>query len=184
MTRIIGLSGSLRRNSFNTSLLRAAATVVPDAMELHTATLHGIPLYDADVETTEGIPQRVTELKDLIAGANGLLLVTPEYNNSIPGVFKNAIDWLSRPPKDIARVFKGRPVALIGASPGPFGTISSQSAWLTVLRALQMKPWFGQRLLVSRAESVFDSDGNLTDDSVREKLREFMAGFGAFASGG
>jgi len=85
------------------------------------------------------------ETQAAIAAADGLLLVTPEYNNSIPGVFKNAIDWLSRPPADISRVFGGKPVAIIGASPGGFGTILSQEAWLPVLRTLGTKPWFGGR---------------------------------------
>lgn len=76
-------------------------------------TLHGIPLYDADLEASEGLPPRVTELKEAVASADGLLLATPEYNNSIPGVFKNGIDWLSRPANDIARVFGGKPVALL-----------------------------------------------------------------------
>ena len=86
-------------------------------------TLHGIPLYDGDVEAAEGIPAAVAALKEEIVAADGLLLVTPEYNNGIPGVFKNAIDWLSRPAADIGRVFGGRPVAVIGASPGQFGTM-------------------------------------------------------------
>ena len=90
MTKIVGVSGSLRRSSFNTALLRAAAGLMPEDAELTVATIHGIPLYDADLESSAGIPQPVTALKDLIAGSDGLLLATPEYNNSIPGVFKNA----------------------------------------------------------------------------------------------
>ncbi|MEX2297491.1 MAG: NADPH-dependent FMN reductase, partial [Dongiaceae bacterium] len=116
-----------------------------------------------------------------IAGADGVLLVTPEYNNSIPGAFKNAIDWTTRPAADIARVWRGRPVAMIGASQGNFGTILSQDAWLPVLRTLGTKAWFGGRLMVSRAESVFDADGNLTDDAIRERLRKFVEGFAGFA---
>src|SRR4030095_10594688 len=115
--------------------------------------------YNGDVEA-EGIPQRVTELKRAIAEADGLLLSTPEYNNSIPGVLKNAVDGLSRPTSDIKTVFGGKPVALMGASPGGFGTVLSQNAWLAVLRTLGTKPWFGGRLLVSRAPTVFDEQGN------------------------
>jgi len=177
MAKLIGLSGSLRRASFNTALLRAAEGLMPAGSELSARTLHGIPLYDGDVEATQGIPQSVAELKDAVAAADGLLLATPEYNNSIPGVFKNAIDWLSRPVADIPRVFGGKPVAVIGASPGPFGTLLSQTAWLQVLRTLGTKPWFGGRLLVSRAGSVFDPSGAITDDKVREQLRQFVAGF-------
>ena len=119
MTRLIGISGSLRRGSFNTALLRAGAELMPEGTELTVETIRGIPLYDGDQEAAEGIPEPVVvALKDAIAAADGLLLVTPEYNNSIPGVLKNAIDWLSRPPADIGRVFGGKPVALMGASPG------------------------------------------------------------------
>jgi NAD(P)H-dependent FMN reductase len=108
------------------------------------------------------------------------LLVTPEYNNSIPGVFKNAIDWLSRPPADIPRVFGGKPVAVIGATPGRGGTLMAQSAWLPVLRTLGTAPWFGSRLLVSGASKVFGDDGRLIDDAVRSQLAEFLAGFAQF----
>ena len=109
------------------------------------------------------------------------MLVTPEYNNSIPGPFKNAIDWLSRPPSDVKRVFSGKPVALIGASPGNFGTILSQTAWLPVLRTLGTRPWFGGRLLVPHAGAVFDPSGNLVDDKIREQLERFIRGFADFA---
>jgi NAD(P)H-dependent FMN reductase len=180
MTTIIGLSGSLRKGSYNTALLVAAKAAAPAGVTLDVRTLHGIPLYDGDVEASEGIPAAVTALKDAIAQADGLLLATPEYNNGIPGVFKNAIDWLSRPPADSARVFLNKPVALIGASPGGFGTILGQEAWLPVLRTLQTTPWWQGRLMVSRANKVVDADGNLQDDAVRQQLAAFVAGFVAF----
>ena len=101
MTKIIGVSGSLRRGSFNSALLRAAAALMPVGVELKIESIEGIPLYNSDVEASEGIPTRVAELKQTIAEGSGLLLATPEYNNSMPGVFKNAIDWLSRPASDI-----------------------------------------------------------------------------------
>jgi NAD(P)H-dependent FMN reductase len=181
MANIIGLSGSLRRGSFNTALLRAAAGLMPSGSQLAVHTLHGIPLYDGDVEATSGVPQIVAELKDAVAHSDGLLLVTPEYNNSIPGVFKNAIDWMTRPSADIGRVFGGKPVAVMGASPGGFGTILSQAAWLPILRTLGTKPWFGGRLMVSRAGSVFDANGAITDEKVREQVRAFVQGFVEFA---
>jgi NAD(P)H-dependent FMN reductase len=180
VTTIIGVSGSLRRGSFNSALLRAAAEMMPSGAELRIGSIAGIPLYNGDTETTEGIPASVAELKSAIVAANGLLLVTPEYNNSIPGVLKNAIDWLSRPPSDVKTVFGGKPVALMGASPGGFGTILSQNAWLPVLRTLGTKPWFGGRLLVSRAEAVFDEQGKIKDDAVKKQLEKFLQGFTVF----
>jgi len=177
MTKLIGLSGSLRQRSFNSALLRAAATSMPDGSELIIESIRGIPLYDGDVEAEAGIPEPVTRLKQVIGAGDGLLLVTPEYNNSIPGVFKNAIDWLSRPPADIKRVFGGRPVALIGASPGGFGTTLAQNSWLPVLRTLGAELWSGGRLLVSRAESVFDQDGALVDEKIRAQLAKLLRNF-------
>ncbi|WON72774.1 NADPH-dependent FMN reductase [Nitrosospira sp. Is2] len=183
MIKIIGISGSLRTNSFNTALLHAATSLVPNETTLEIATLKGIPLYDGDVEANEGIPQAVIALQGQIAAADGLLLATPEYNNSIPGVFKNAIDWLSRPPSDIPRVFGGRPVAVMGASPGGFGTVLAQNAWLPVLRTLGMRPWFEGRLLVSRANNVFDESGDMVDEKARKQLQVFLAGFAEFVQG-
>src|SRR3954471_21639864 len=182
MTTLIGVSGSLRRGSLNTALLKAAAAAMPEGVTLTIGTIRGIPLYDGDLEAADGIPQPVAELKDAIAGADGLVLVTPEYNNSIPGVFKNAIDWLSRPPADIKRVFGGKPVALLGASPGGFGTILSQNAWLSVLHTLGAELWSGGRMMVSRAPSVFDENGALSDQNTTEQLRAFLQGFVAYAS--
>jgi NAD(P)H-dependent FMN reductase len=180
MTTIVGISGSLRRGSLNSSLLRAAVEATPAGVQLDVATIRGIPLYDGDVEAADGVPDVAAKLKDRIATADGLLLVTPEYNNSLPGVFKNAIDWLSRPDTDIPRVFGGKRVAVMGASPGGFGTLLSQTAWLPVLKTLGTQPWFGGRLQVSRARDVFDQDGNLVDARVRDQLTKFMAGFAAF----
>lgn len=177
MTKIVGIAGSLRAGSYNAALLRTAATFMPQGATLEIATIKGIPLYDGDVEANEGIPQTVSVLKDQIAAADGLLLATPEYNNAMPGVFKNAIDWLSRPAADIPRVFSNRPIAIIGASPGGFGTIMSQNAWLPVLRTLGMRPWFGGRLLVSRAGSVFDDAGEMLDEKMKAQLQQFLHGF-------
>jgi NAD(P)H-dependent FMN reductase len=119
----------------------------------------------------------VSRLKDLIAAADGLLLVTPEYNNSVPGVAKNAIDWLTRPASDIPRVFRGKPVAIAGASPGGFGTILSQNAWLPVFRTLQAPLWSGGRLLVSRVGSLVDAKGEIADPATLENIRKFVHGF-------
>jgi NAD(P)H-dependent FMN reductase len=182
-TTILALSGSLRRGSYNTALLRAAAPLMPADSVLQIRTLHDIPLYDGDVETASGIPAGVVALKDAIVAADGLLMATPEYNNGIPGVFKNTIDWLSRPPEDAKRVFNGRPVVLIGASTGPFGTILSQAAWLPVLRTLGTRYWTGSRLLVSRSKQVFDEAGALQDAKIREQLQAFLEGFVSYVRG-
>ncbi|MDB5825759.1 MAG: NADPH-dependent reductase [Herminiimonas sp.] len=180
MTTIVGISGSLRAGSYNAALLRTAAQVMPTGVSLEIMSIKGIPLYDGDLEAREGIPQAVVKLKDRIAASDGLLLVTPEYNNGIPGVFKNVIDWLSRPPPDIARVFGNLPTAVIGASPGGFGTILAQNAWLPVLRTLGTQPWNGGRLLVSRASSVFNEAGEMVDEKIKAQLQQFLLGFANF----
>ena len=177
MISIVGISGSTRRGSFNSALLRAAAASMPNGAELRIESIADVPLYNGDAESEHGVPEPVTRLKDAIAAAHALLLVTPEYNNSLPGVAKNAIDWLSRPPKDIGRVFGGKPVAIAGASPGGFGTVLSQNAWLPVFRTLGANLWSGGRLLVSRAGTVFDAQGRITDPAIAESLRKFLEGF-------
>ena len=181
MTRLVAISGSLRKGSFNTALLRAALDMAPEGVEIVEGTIRGIPLYDADVEASDGIPQAVARLKDQVAEADGVILFTPEYNNGIPGVFKNAIDWMSRPPADIPRVFGGKPFAIAGASPGNFGTLLSQEAWLPTMRTLGTVPWFGAKLMVSRAATVIE-DGRIVDEATEKKLRDFIAGFAAFVA--
>ena len=182
MITIVGISGSLREKSFNRGLLNAAAEVAPNGCTVIMESIKGIPLYDGDIEENDGIPQIVTELKDRVASADGLLLVTPEYNNSIPGVFKNTIDWLSRPPKDRPRVYGNKPVGLIGATPGNFGTAFSQYAWLPTLRVLGTQVWSGQLLWINGATSKFDKDGKLIDDRTRNKLADYISGFADFVT--
>ena len=182
MITVIGFSGSLRRASYNAAVLRAAGSLMPSDSELRIESIAGIPLYDGDDEAAHGVPDLVSRLKDAITAADGLLLVTPEYNNSIPGVAKNAIDWFSRPVRDIARVFGGKPVAIAGASPGGFGTILSQNAWLPVFRTLGADLWSG-RLLISRAAGVIDANGEITDAATRDNIRKFMEGFVVYVRG-
>ncbi len=184
MTKIIGIAGSLRNGSFNSALLRAARELAPQGAVLEIATLKGIPLYDGDLEANEGVPPAVIALQEQIAGADGLLLATPEYNNSMPGVFKNALDWLSRPSSEAGQIFGNCPVAVIGATPGGFGTVLSQNAWLPVLRTLGTRPWFGGRLLVPQAHQVFNESGEMTDVAVRKQLEDFLAGFVEFIQSG
>ena len=182
MPNIVGIAGSLRKASFNASLLRAAAELAPQGTSIEIESIREIPLYDGDLEE-RSFPTVVSALKDRIAAADGLLLVTPEYNYSVPGVLKNAIDWLSRPTADIKRVFGDRPVAVTGATPGRGGTALAQAAWLPVLRTLGTRPWFGGRLQVAEAGKVFDGEGRLVDERIQKGLREFIAGFVKFIEG-
>jgi chromate reductase len=181
MTTIIGIAGSLRERSYNRALLREAAALASQETRIETASIAEIPLYNADVQERDGFPPAVTELKDRLAAADGLLIVTPEYNWGIPGVVKNAIDWLSRPADDIPRVFGDLPVGLIGAG-GRSGTRNAQTAWLPVFRTLQMRPWFGASLFAARAWELFDDEGRLTDEKTRELLQGFVDGFVGFCA--
>ena len=178
--RIVGLSGALREGSLNAQLLREAVALAPEATTIVAETIRGVPLYDGDVEAAKGIPAQVTTLKEAVAAADGLLLVTPEYNNGVPGVFKNAIDWMSRPSSDIRRVFGGKPVGVIGASPGGFGTLLAQNGWLPILRTLGTAPYFGGRLMVSRAHQALNPEGGFTDPAVQTQLTAYLEGFADF----
>jgi NAD(P)H-dependent FMN reductase len=181
VTRILGISGSLRKGSYNAALLRTAKELAPDGVELEIGSIAGIPLFNQDVQESEGVPPAVITLKERLAEADGLLLVTPEYNHGIPGVFKNAIDWSSRPADDIPKVFGDLPVAVIGAG-GLAGTRFAQTGFLLVFRYLHMRPWLGQTLFVDRAWERFDDSGELTDADIRERLGRFMTEFAAFCA--
>jgi NAD(P)H-dependent FMN reductase len=181
MTTILGISGSLREGSFNTMLLRAATKMAPAGTTIEVASIRGIPLYDGDEEAKQ-FPDAVTALKNKVIAADGVLLVTPEYNNGIPGVFKNAIDWLSRPTADIAKVFRDKPFGLIGATPGQGGTNLAQAAWLPVLRTLGTLPYFGGRLGLKDAGKVFDGGGEIVDDKIKELVQKYVTGFAAFVA--
>ncbi len=177
-SRVLALSGSLRKASFNTALAHAAKALAPQGMEVEVATLHGIPLYDGDVETESGIPDAVHALKARILHADALLLVTPEYNNGVPGVLKNGIDWLSR--ADGKALFARRPTGLVGASMGGFGTLSSQTAWLPTLKMLGVNLYSGGSVLVSRAQNAFAADGALIDAASQKNLAAYLAGLQEF----
>jgi NAD(P)H-dependent FMN reductase len=175
---ILGISGSLRRGSFNTALLNAAKEILPGTIRV--GDIHGIPLYDGDLESA-GMPEAVRKLQAQLADASGLLLASPEYNSSMPGVLKNAIDWLSRPSGELRHVFRDKPVAVIGATPGAWGSLLAQTSWLTVFRSLGARHWAGGRLLVPSAHHAFDEHGKLIDDEVRGRLEKFVRDFAAFA---
>jgi chromate reductase len=177
MSQILGISGSLRIGSYNSALLRAAKELFPDSVE--HGVIADIPLYNADVEAV-AIPDAVLLLKRQLMDAGGLLLVSPEYNQSVPGVAKNAIDWLSRPSLGISNAFRDKPVAVIGTSTGAFGTISGQNAWLPVFRGLGAKFWTGGRLTVPGASAAFDDQGNLVDEAIQQRLEKFIEGFISF----
>ena len=184
MADLIALSGSLRRGSFNTALARTCAELAPAGTRIEVETPSGIPLYDGDTEAEEGVPTEVESLKARIAAADGVILVTPEYNQGVPGVLKNAVDWLTRPPADIGRVFGGRPFALCGASAGRGGTRASQYAWLPTLRALRAQVWSGGLLYLAQAGELFDDEGRLTDEGTRERVQTFVGEFVAFCERG
>jgi len=169
---ILGIAGSLRRASYNRGLLRAAQQIMLDGVEIGAFDLLPIPLYNADVEA-EGDPPPVQELKARIRSADALLIAAPEYNYSIPGVLKNAIDWASRPPQDSP--LRHKPVALMGASPGGFGTVRSQLALRQTFLFTKSDVLLEPELYVSAASSKFDADGNLTDDRTREHVGALVA---------
>jgi NAD(P)H-dependent FMN reductase len=177
MAQLVGFAGSLRKGSFNRSLIAAASAAMPEGSTLEVLSIDEVPLYNADVEAKSGIPAAVAALKNRIAAADGLVIATPEYNGGIPGIAKNAIDWISRPSEDIKRVIGGKPVALMGATPGGMGTAFSQLAWEHVLRTLRARLWTGGGpFYVSGAAKSFDADGRPNDELAR-KLAEYMAAF-------
>jgi chromate reductase len=179
--RILALGGSLREASRNRALLREAAALAPAGTTLdlgHVAATGSLPLFSQDTLERDGPPPGVSQLKDALRAADGLLLATPEYNWGIPGFLKNAIDWASRPAKDIPNVFGDLPVALIGAG-GSGGTRVAQSAWLSVFHYLEMRPWSGHALYVDRASERFDEHNRLSDEATREQLRAVVTGFAA-----
>jgi NAD(P)H-dependent FMN reductase len=178
---VLAISGSLRAKSLNTRLAHAAAKAAGDSARVEVATIHGIPVYDGDVEAA-GIPPAVATLKDRLAAADALLLVTPEYNGSLPGAFKNAIDWLTRPTTDIARLFGGLPTGVIGATPSPGMTRLAQSAWQTVMWRLGVVMFSGGTLALGHADKLFDDAGALVDAATRTQLDKYMAGFAAFVA--
>ena len=176
---ILGISGSLRRESFNTRLLQAATALMPADATLTVRTLHGVPLYDGDLEA-QGMPDGVRELREAIRAADGLLLSTPEYNNGVPGVLKNAIDWASR---GADQPLAHKPLALLSASPGGMGGVRAQLAWLPTLATLRTRHMHEREFFLSSASRAFAADGSLADEKTAEQLRAFLTAFATWTRG-
>jgi len=169
--RILGLSGSLRRDSHNSSLLRAAAKALPPGVELELFDgLADLPHYDADLDV-DPAPVSVDRLRDAIADADGVLIATPEYNGSIPGALKNALDWASRPFPDNA--LRGKPAAVVGASTGMFGAVWAQAEVRKVLKTIGADVLDGE-LPVPHAHVAFGDDGHLADGGMHDALEELV----------
>lgn len=177
---VCGLAGSLRTGSYNRSLLRAARELAPDGTEVEIFDrMEEVPLYNADVEA-EGDPEAVTALKRAIGEADALLIATPEYNHGVPAVTKNAVDWASRPPRP--HVLDGKPTAIMGASPGGFGTVRSQTMLRASLTAVNAPTVRHPQVHVSGAGGKFDDEGRLTDPATRERVAELLEALAELAA--
>lgn len=174
VVRVLGFAGSLRQASLNRSLLRAAQETAPDGMQIETFDLAAVPLYNGDVEA-QGDPEAVAAFKQAIRAADGVLMVTPEYNHGVPGVMKNAVDWASRPPQSAALARK--PVGIIGASPGATGSARGQSQLRQAFEFTNSYCMPQPELLVFRAHEKFDAEGRLTDETTRAYLRRYLEAF-------
>ncbi len=171
--RVLGIAGSIRKGSYNRALLRAALEEVPEQMHIQVYEgLRELPPYDNDVHEN-GDPAGVRHLKQLIEAADGVLFVTPEYNYNIPGVLKNAIDWASRPENPM----DGKPTAIMGASISNFGSVRAQLALRQTLLFTNNRVMARPELMVFNAADRFSESGELTDDSTRHFLREFLGAF-------
>ena len=171
MVRILGVSGSLRRGSHNTSLLRAAAELLPPGVELEVYEgLRDLPPYDADLDTQLPHPE-VARLREAIASADGVLIASPEYNGSIPGVLKNALDWASRPFPDNS--LRGKPVAVMGASTGLFGAVWAQAETRKVLGIIGAEV-IDDELPIGQADAAFAEDGQLVEPAHRAVLADLV----------
>ena len=168
--RILGIAGSLRRESYNRATLRAATQLVPEGATIETFELDGIPGFNQDEE--QNPPAKVVELKQRVREVDAILFVTPEYNYSIPGVLKNAIDWASRPYGDSA--WNGKPAAIMGASIGAIGTARAQYHLRQMMVFLNMCPVNQPEVMIGNAAERFDAQGNLTDDATKEFIRQLL----------
>lgn len=169
--KVLGVAGSLRKGSYNRALLREAVALAPAGMEIEIAEIDTIPPYNFDVESA-GFPEPVLELRRRVAAADALLIVTPEYNYSVPGVLKNAIDWVSRPPD---QPLNSKPAAIMGASPGMLGTARCQMHLRQVAVFVNLLIMNQPEVLIARARDKFDAELRLTDEKTREMVRKLLA---------
>jgi chromate reductase, NAD(P)H dehydrogenase (quinone) len=176
---VLGIAGSLRSGSYNRALLRTAVDLSPERMDIHTFDLAGVPLYNYDVEH-QADPDRVAEFKQAIADTDAVLIATPEYQQGVPGVLKNALDWASRPPGQSPLQYK--PVAIMGASPGMTATARAQTQLRQTLAYNSCLTLMRPEVLVGRAHEKFDADGRLTDEGTITFLRELLAAFSDWIS--
>jgi chromate reductase len=174
---ILGIAGSLRKTSYNRAALRAAQQLVPAGARLEIFDLEGIPLFNQDEEGPP--PERVGQFKQRIRAADAILIVTPEYNYSIPGVLKNAIDWASRPYGDSA--WEGKPVAIMGASLGALGTSRAQYHLRQVFVYLNMYALNRPEVMISNAAQRFDEKGNLKDEETKSNIQKLLQALVAWA---
>ncbi len=170
---VLAISGALRKGSTNTALLHNVKRLAPAGLDMEIVTLHGVPLYDGDLEAETGIPAGIMELQNRIRAADGIIIATPEYNFSIPGVLKNATDWLSRG----GNPFKWKRVGIIGASGGPIGTARSQYHLRQNLQGLEAIVMPKPEIFVTNSASKFDKDGVLTDDATRAVIETWLKHF-------
>ncbi|MEL7833326.1 NADPH-dependent FMN reductase [Fodinibius sp. Rm-B-1B1-1] len=168
---ILAFAGSLRKGSYNKAVLRASKDLAPKSMHITIFDLAGIPLYNADVEA-QGNPKQVTEFKEAIRKADGLLIATPEYNHGVPAVTKNAVDWASRPTQNAP--LNEKPVGILGASPGMTGSARGQSQLRQAFEFTNSYCMPQPEILVFRAHQKFDDDGNLTDEATRKYLGKYL----------
>jgi len=168
--KILGIAGSLRKDSFNRSALRAAAELAPENSEIEIYDINGFPGYNQDLDTDP--PTMVTEFKRKIREADAILFSSPEYNYSVPGVLKNAIDWASRPYGDSA--WDGKPAAIMGASPGAIGTARMQYHLRQTMVFLNMFPLNRPEVMIGNCADKFDSEGNLTDENTKKHIRKML----------
>jgi chromate reductase len=168
--RILGIAGSLRRESYNRAALRAATKLLPEGAMLDVFELDGIPGFNQDDE--QNPPEKVVELKRRVREADAILFVTPEYNYSVPGVLKNAIDWASRPYGESA--WSGKPAAIMGASIGATGTARAQYHLRQMMVFLNMFPLNQPEVMIGNAADRFDAEGNLTDGTTKDYIRKLL----------